>query len=233
MEAQDHIRSVHAACKPSEPLPGAAKEAARELLGASHSYQDDGSTTVRSYDRGLLSIPAVGAHPVPLESVLPQKARRFLVYVGSMLKEPQEWGHICEEQRVTPSYMDPKLRFSLKSYHGFISDLFDAGLISWSKKVRGRVSVFCVTKKSGKLRLVVDCRATNTVFRDCPHLPMGSGGSWGEVILDDESDAWISSSDIKDYFYACGIPQELSEFFCLPDVPGSLVRLLEKRKCQA
>ena len=56
---------------------------------------------------------------------------------------------------------------------------------------------------------------------------MGAGSTWGELILDDETDMWITLSDIKDYFYALGIPVELSAYFCLPDVPASLVKELE------
>ena len=37
----------------------------------------------------------------------------------------------------------------------------------------------------------------------------------------------MSASDIKDYFYACGIDEELSSYFCLDGAPGWLVRELE------
>ena len=49
---------------------------------------------------------------------------------------------------------------------------------------------------------------------------MGSGGTWGDIVLDDSADVHISLSDIKDYFYACGIPAALCDFFCLPPISG-------------
>ena len=52
---------------------------------------------------------------------------------------------------------------------------------------------------------------------------MGSGSTWQEIILDDSADLWISLSDIKDYFYECAIPFELSCYFGLPDAPAWLV----------
>ena len=79
---------------------------------------------------------------------------------------------------------------------------------------------FCVAKKSGKLRLVLDCRAINRAFRDCPGIPMGSGACWDELVLDDEVDMWVTLSDIKDYFYACGLSAFLSEWFAFDDIPG-------------
>eukprot|EP00972_Heterocapsa_arctica_P032509 4789950-Heterocapsa_arctica.AAC.1 len=68
--------------------------------------------------------------------------------------------------------MDVKLWSSPTHYHKFVQDLWDAGLLTWSNKVGAIISVFCVAKKSGKLRLVVDCRAANRCFRECPHVPM-------------------------------------------------------------
>eukprot|EP00959_Pyramimonas_sp_CCMP1952_P385103 8071015-Pyramimonas_sp.AAC.1 len=40
------------------------------------------------------------------------------------------------------SYMDPRLRFSRRSYLNFIGDLFRGGLLAWRRadQVRGRMS---------------------------------------------------------------------------------------------
>eukprot|EP00972_Heterocapsa_arctica_P115654 16448981-Heterocapsa_arctica.AAC.1 len=214
-----HIRGVVAEAKVPRELPN-PEEAARALLGAGPAYSSEEATTVRTYDRSLLSIPAVGATPVPLTSVLPPEACAFLEDISSLLVNEQVWGERCESQRSQATYMDVKLRSSPKHYHQFISDLWDAGLLRWSDKVAARVSVFCVAKKSGKLRLVVDCRAANRCFRECPHVPMGSGAAWGELLLEESSDFFVGLSDIKDYFYECAIPPDLSEYFSLPDVSG-------------
>ncbi|CAK0908034.1 unnamed protein product, partial [Prorocentrum cordatum] len=200
--------------------------AVRALLGTDSAYGGE-STLVQSYDRNLLSIPHVGAEPVPVKEMLPPKVRCCLEDLNNILLDDQEWGAVCEKADPINLYMDPKLRYSKKAYFQFVRDCHSAGLIRWAPLVRGRVTVFCVAKKTGKQRLVVDCRATNRRFRRCPYLPMGTGSSWGEILLEDDADLWVSLSDIKDYFYACGVDDDLSSYFCLDDVPGWLVSELE------
>ena len=41
--------------------------------------------------------------------------------------------------------------------------------------------MFFVAEKNGKLRMVLDCRALDHLFKDCPDMPMGSGGTWQEL----------------------------------------------------
>lgn len=50
------------------------------------------------------------------------------------------------------------------------------------------------------------------------------------MVLDDQVDMWLALSHIKDYFYVCEVPQPLSEFFALPDVPGWHIRALGGRE---
>ena len=71
--------------------------------------------------------------------------------------------------------------------------------------------------------MIYDCRAINRLFKFCPSCPMGTGASWSEVVLTEGCDMFISSSDIKDYFYEVAVPESLSAFFGLDDVPESLV----------
>ena len=129
-EVLSHLYSVHASCRLSEAGAGTPEEARRTLLGAAHAYQGDAPTTVRSYDRSLLSIPSVGKNPVSLAEILPDEARSFLIDVDRMLCDPQEWGRKCEEMQHISSYMDPRLRFDRSAYHQFIRDLHDGGLVS-------------------------------------------------------------------------------------------------------
>ncbi|CAK0794405.1 unnamed protein product, partial [Prorocentrum cordatum] len=224
-EAIQFIRSVHDAAEPPQGDFG-SEGAVRALLGTDSAHGGE-STLVQSHDRNLLSIPHVGAEPVPVKEMLPPKVRCCLEGQNNILLDDQEWGAVRERADPIKLYMDPKLRYSKKTYFQFVRDCHSAGLIRWAPLVRGRVTVFCVAKKTGKQRLVVDCRATNRRFRRCPYLPMGTGSSWGEILLEDDADLWVSLSDIKDYFYACGIDDDLSSYFCLDDVPGWLVSELE------
>ena len=55
---------------------------------------------------------------------------------------------------------------------------------------------------------------------------MGSGASWGELLLDQEADLYVGLSDINGYFYECEILPDLSGYFSLPDVGGDFVRTI-------
>eukprot|EP00959_Pyramimonas_sp_CCMP1952_P440307 9218341-Pyramimonas_sp.AAC.1 len=74
---------------------------------------------------------------------------------------------------------------------------------------RQDLGFFFARKKSGKQRLVVDCRRVDARFRECPRAPMGSGSSWADVVMDTDTDMHLSLSDVKDYFYARGLPPGL------------------------
>ena len=63
---------------------------------------------------------------------------------------------------------------------------------------------------------MIDGRATNRCSRECPHVPMGSGASWGELVLDQSADFYVGLSDIKGY-------PSRSQYFSLPDVGGDFV----------
>ena len=53
---------------------------------------------------------------------------------------------------------------------------------------------------------------------------LGTAGDWANVILPEGSCLFAAQGDIKDYFYACGISSELSEYFSLPPVSGARLR---------
>ena len=55
-------------------------------------------------------------------------------------------------------------------------------------------------------------------------MALGSGCSWADVMLSTDSELFVGQSDIKDYFYACGIQSELSEFFVIVDISGAELR---------
>ena len=83
------------------------------------------------------------------------------------------------------------------------------------------MGAFCVKKKTGKQRVVIDCRGSNRHFRPTPHLPMGSGAAWSEMLLEDGQNFFVSLSDIQDFFYCLGIPTELSPYFCFDAMSGT------------
>jgi hypothetical protein len=72
----------------------------------------------------------------------------------------------------------------------------------------------------------------NRRFRKSPLMSMGSGSAWAQLSIpqsaaDEPPDKfYVAQSDVKNFFYALGISDDLSDFFCLPPVPVSFLRTL-------
>eukprot|EP00959_Pyramimonas_sp_CCMP1952_P049556 1035198-Pyramimonas_sp.AAC.1 len=98
----------------------------RALLGSGAPYSGDDDLTVVPYDRALVSIPGEGRAPVPLTEVQPPGAAKMIVdFDTHLLKDDNQWGAEMERGlEHIGSYMDPRLRFSRRSYLNFIGDPF-------------------------------------------------------------------------------------------------------------
>ena len=201
------------------------REAAQELLQSSLSYsgEEAGSATV-SYDRRLVSLPEVAAEPIEVSSVLDGPGRDVVEDASHcMLWGPQEWGVEKEKNKPVEIYMDPILKNNLHEYCVFIKDLFEKGMLQFTSHPRDLISPFFVAKKSGKQRLVLDCRAVNQRFRPPPRVALAAGFSWSRLHIPEGETLFTAQSDIRDYFYSLSLPAELRELFCLPPIPHSLL----------
>ena len=207
-----------------------SEEACAALLGlgrATAAYGGDAAPHIFApYDRSLLSIPGSGTQPAQLEDILDKHDRERIVgYREHLLISADDWGALCEKgDNKIASYTDPRLRGHSDDYKGFVEDLFHAGLINFTWTAQGIISPFCVWKKNGRQRLVLDCRAVSRLFKRSAHIPLGSGSAWADIVLEPDTDLYISQSDIKDNFYRCGVPAGLSRLFCLPSVPTRWLR---------
>ena len=180
---------------------------------------------VRPYDRGLLSIPSTGNQAVDLRGVLDDVGRETIEDPQRcMLLSDDEIGTLVEKQQPICTYMDPTLRDSLPTYCSFIQDLFLCGMVEFTNRPSGLVTPFCVAKKPGKLRLILDCRDTNRRFRPPPTLAAGTGASWARLSIPEGKELFVAQSDIKDYFYSLQLPESLRSLFCMPPIPASLLR---------
>ena len=182
------------------------REAVGELLQVNpFSPYDSGEgvgTTVRPYDRELISLPKVGAHIKDAADLVDETGKRFLeAYDSAMLKEDIE----LDPSDFPKVYMDERLKQSPELYHRFIKDLWERNMIDFSHERVSTVTPFFVVKKSGKLRLVLDCRATNELFRPPPDIAMPAGYSFSQLQMSDEDTLHIAQTDIKDYFYSIGL----------------------------
>lgn len=210
----------------SSHVPGCnEREAVRELLHSCPSYSREAETTVRPYDRDLVSLPVVGSRVPELSTLLDPAGREFLKDpIGCMMLTPQEFGEVCEKNRRIKPYMDVVLQNDTEKYQTFVHDLYLRGMLQFTSQPKDMACPFFVNKKNGRQRLVMDCRAINQRFRAPPLLKMAAGSSWSHVEIPAGKSLYIAQSDIKDYFYSIPLPEELQQFFCLPSIPARCLR---------
>ena len=132
---------------------------------------------------------------------------------------------------ITP-YMDPVLRTNKRSYVRFLRRLQSRGLIRCTLCPEGCVTVFFIAKKNDQLRMVVDARRTNRLFKAPPGVDLCTAETFARVEIEvpvckSRSDAdevveqlqmWIGMADISDCFHRLGISSDLSRYFCLDPV---------------
>jgi len=139
-----------------------------------------------------------------------------------MLQDASGWAQVCDDASRVKPYMDPILR-RRDVFLSLLRRLYRAGVLSFTRKSKGRIGAFAVGKKPkyvrGKVikkqRLVLDCRQVNLQFRAPPLTELGSLAALGEAELPEGHSLFIAGADIKDCFYACSMPRDLWDFFCL------------------
>ena len=202
------------------------REAIQELLHTPISYSgDENMSTVRPYERCLVSLPECGSAPVPLHEVLDAEGRDLLKgSFNSMLLDDEEWGEVIEHETPIKPYMDTTLQNDPIKYGQFVKDLWEKGMLRFTSEPKDLVTPFFVVKKNGKLRFILDCRGVNKRFRPPPALALAAGSSWSQVSIPKGSKMFVAQSDIKDYFYSLELPHALQPLFCLPPLPSSVVQ---------
>ena len=98
------------------------REAVKQLLQTSLACDGtEASTTMRPYDRGLISIPSGGQNAVSID----------------------EWGEVVETTGGFTPYMDETLRKDPLQYCLFVKDLMNSGMVAfhllwhWARDRRG------------------------------------------------------------------------------------------------
>ncbi len=99
-----------------------------------------------------------------------------------------------------------------------------AGVVSFSGRPKVEIGTLFVSKKSKKLRLIVDARRANRLFKPPPNTVLGSVEAWDRTRLEPEHDLFVAQEHVNDLFYRLAIPTELGEYFGLPAVDPTLLR---------
>ena len=222
----ERVKRAHRTRPP--PLDDASPQAAlRQLLmkKAGSAYGVDQPGQLVSYSREKLSIPRDQLTPVNLESILPEREREQLAdFESHMLLDDESIALVLERGFQGDCHLDPVLAHDPQKYHELIGDLYQARLISFTMKPKVQVGLFCVAKKGGRQRLIVDARRSNKLFAPPPSTVLGSVDAWARLEVGGESEVFLAQEDIKDCFYRLGISQRLGEYFCLPEVDPELLR---------
>ena len=202
-------------------------EAARALLRSRAGYDSD-EHIVSDYQEELLSVPSSCKDCPRAVDVVPAEAASMLVDLEERMVRPDIdfWELMDNSEPITP-YMDRNLSGDREAYIRFVRRLESIGVLRWCTTAKERATVFCAKKKSGKQRLVVDARRSNRRFRDPPGVELATAESLGLIEVDDDSEVFISTGDVRDAFYRFKIDVELSRYFGLPPLRAEELQLHE------
>lgn len=189
------------------------------LQAASGYAEDQPAGSLASFNIEAVSLPDEGWTPINLVHLWGGNGQDILDdFVSNQLLPPETASIRLEACGVDRPYMDPMLRQG-KQYHGFLRRLYASSLIDYSVKPgREQIGLFFVTKKSGKLRLIVDARRSNAHFGEPSYVSLATGDSLGNLEFESGQEVTIAMADLKDAFYHLSLPQCLRDYFCLPSI---------------
>ena len=121
------------------------------------------------------------------------------------LTEDELGCRVREQGRARCHWADP-LRGDGEEYAKLIRDLAARSMLEYDFSCKESVGLFTVSKKSGKQRLIIDCRRLNQRMRVPPRTPLASSCAFGEL-SSAESGLYFASHDVADCFYNFRIPR--------------------------
>ncbi|CAE7655449.1 unnamed protein product [Symbiodinium sp. KB8] len=183
-----------------------------------------------------ISLPEDVSDAPPVESLLDEETRRYLQCPKHMLMPDAQGASDFQP------YWDPLLRRDYSLYKRLIRKLDKAGLLVYTDTPKSFCGIFFVKKSDGvRLRLIVDARGTNRLFKAPPGVDLLTSDGFARIELVppphlapgskeftqflEQQKIAIGLSDVKDCFHRMKQPRWLSDYFCFDPVPASLVNL--------
>ena len=205
------------------PPPGDLRplEALRELQAAP-TY--DGQAVVRSeaMDVSRVSLPPEGRQPIDLDRLLrPESFASVHRHISDKVLPKRDAEQLKREGGFRKPYMDPAMR-DPRRYAAMVRRLYLCGvvdLVGDPAEVMEEVGLFCVPKKSGRQRLVVDARASNFWFGVPADVSLATGAALAALELPTGEYLYTAQGDIADAFYNMALPREWRPYFALPALP--------------
>ncbi|CAK0851426.1 unnamed protein product [Prorocentrum cordatum] len=213
-----HIQSAFACLKPIVEDEGFPEGALSDILSGSPLYASGGPR--RPYSRDLISWPDAGDDPVPLTRVVAGPDAQWLRdWSTKMLRGREEADALLQQVCPRGPYVDPHLAFSPATFADFLAEMLQRKMICFEAEDPSikPIGVFCVAKKSNRLRLIFDTRTANAYFTDPPATALPSAAAFagleapgGRVV--------VAAGDIDNAFYRMLMPEGLCRYFRLPPI---------------
>ena len=203
-----------------------------EALQALRISEDYGGTpapsALGSFDPELISLPAEELKPNDLAMLWGEDGHSAVKdFIRKQVLTREEASIQLREAGVERCYSDPLLRHQ-PTFCAFVKRLWKLGLVDLSTDGGvEHVELFCVKKKQSKLRLIVDCRRSNSWFRAPENVRLTSGDSLSKIELGEDEELFVCSADLQNAFYTMKMPEELRKFFCLRSVTAKEIGLTE------
>ena len=178
-------------------------------------------------DESKLSLRPCGSEPIPLDVLLASGGKQVVdEFLTKCLLPTKKASQSLAEIGPDSVFVDPGIRRSTKRYHALIRRMYGCGMLDWSDwPVLEIVGFFCVKKKNGKLRFVVDCRRANHHFVDPDHTDLLTCASYVRLHLDGDACLYSGQFDRRDAFYHMPLPECLRDYFALESVPAHVFGL--------
>ena len=223
-----------------EPGHMPLREAAyKELLHGLDGYTEPSTpASLAPFNLELISLPSDLTCASSALELLQGDDRRYLEEQERMLLPADS----IKPGSMSSPYWDPALKNNPREYRRFIQKLCKIGYLDFTLYPSQHAGVFFVWKSDKKkIRMIIDARPANAVFRDPPGVALSTAETFSKIkfVCGEDDDAsplgqqtfsppaelFAGLSDVKDCFHRVKQPRWLSKYFCLMPIEARHVGL--------
>ena len=219
--ARDEVLShVLDACEKFSPTfdVEAPEASLTALLGKVSSVYEDRPSGPVKYEFSKLSLPDSAGGCNLLEALDGDDLEDLKNFDSHCFLSEAEIQAKVSAQGKPRSFYAPELAGGGKEYEKLVQSLYSKRMVSFTRRKKCGVGLFVVSKKDGRLRLIIDCRKLNFQLRAPPKTKLASTSSFSEVNIGSGDSMYYSSHDVCDCFYQFEVPDWLSPYLCLEPV---------------
>ena len=221
------------------PIVPGCEAALKELLKGRSEYEDPAlPVTLARFELERISMPETLDDVPEVADLLPEEARQYLKSPELMVRED-----VPQEGLIKP-YWDPLLRSNKKNYRLLIQKLHSIRYLRFTQSPKAHAGMFFVHKSDKKkIRLIVDARPANQIFRSPPSVQLCTSEGFARIEVEVPSHIrpgtadfkahlearglFFGLADVKDCFHRMRQPLWLSKYFCWDPIPVSWIKGLQ------